>query len=124
MEIRFLVSIAEVDPAAIRFTLEIDGNSFEYKVPVRSQVGVWPGPVPGTAAVTWFERYGGQPRVSFLSPWGWFRLLDAAQVERQSDVRSMLTFQYAGHKSRINLEATSVVNPFSNRDWQHFSCQF
>jgi type VI secretion system protein ImpL len=124
MEIRFHVTIVEADAAAIRFTLEIDGNFFEYRVPVRSAIGTWPGPNPGTAAVTWYEKYGGQPRVSFLSPWAWFRLIDAAREERESDVRSALTFQYSGHRSRVMLEATSVSNPFSNRDWQRFTCQF
>jgi type VI secretion system protein ImpL len=124
LEIRFYVTLAEADSSSIRFVLEIDGNNFEYKVPPRNMVGQWPGPVPGTAAVTWFERYGAQPRVSFLSPWGWFRLIDAAQQEQLSEVKTALTFQQGGHRARVILEAAGLSNPFTNRDWQRFSCQF
>jgi type VI secretion system protein ImpL len=124
MEIRFFVAIAEIDPGAIRFALEIDGNNFEYKPRMQNAVGTWPGPNPGNAAVTWYEKYGAQPRMSFLSPWGWFRLIDAAQKERQSETKTALMFQYGGHTSRVVLEATSLVNPFLNRDWQRFKCEF
>jgi type VI secretion system protein ImpL len=124
MEVRFLVSIAEIDAASIRFVLEIDGNHFEYKPRMQNAVGMWPGPNPGNAAVTWYEKYGGQPRMTFLSPWGWFRLLDAGREERQSETRSAYTFEYGSHRSRIVIEASNILNPFSNRDWQRFKCEF
>jgi type VI secretion system protein ImpL len=123
-EVRFNVTIAEVDSNAIRFFLDIDGNNFEYKNPPRSTLGAWPGPGQniGNAGVTWIERYGAQPRVAFTGPWAWFRLIDAAQVEQQ-DVKLTLTFQQGAHRARVILEPTSIINPFSNRDWQRFSCQ-
>jgi type VI secretion system protein ImpL len=123
LELKFHLTIAESDSSSLRFLLEIDGGGFEYRSPPRSAVGSWPGPVPGTSAVTWFERYGGQPRLPFFGPWSWFRLLDAAQEERESDVRSRFTFLHSGHSARVILEATSVRNPFTNRNWQRFSCE-
>jgi type VI secretion system protein ImpL len=124
LEVRFHVIVSETDANAIRFILEIDGNNFEYRNPPRSTLGSWPGPGQniGNASVTWIERYGAQPRVAFTGPWAWFRLIDAAQVEQQ-DLRSTLTFQQAGHRARVIIEASSIINPFSNRDWQRFSCQ-
>jgi type VI secretion system protein ImpL len=74
--------------------------------------------------VTWIERYGAQPRVAFTGPWAWFRLIDAAQQEQQSEVRTALTFPQGNHRAKVILEATSLINPFTNRDWQRFSCQF
>jgi type VI secretion system protein ImpL len=124
LEIRFLVTLVEADSSSIRFVLEIDGNNFEYKVPPRNMTGAWPGPVLGNAAVTWFERYGAQPRVSFLGPWAWFRLIDAAQQEPQSEVKTALTFVQGNHRAKVVLEASSLLNPFTNRDWQRFACQF
>jgi type VI secretion system protein ImpL len=124
LELRFSLTLAEVDSSAIRFVLEIDGKSFEYRPQVRSSIAVWPGPAGGTAAMTWYERYGGQPRIAFFGPWGWFRLLANGVETRESDVRSSFVFQHAGHRSRIVVEATSVINPFSNRNWQRFTCQF
>jgi type VI secretion system protein ImpL len=90
---------------------------------VRNQLAVWPGPSGATAAATWLERHGGQTRLNFLGPWAWFRLLGAAEEQRESDVRSRYTFEYLGHRSRVVVEAASVNNPFSNRSWQRFSCQ-
>jgi type VI secretion system protein ImpL len=124
LEVRFYLTVTEVDSSTIRFVIEIDGNGVEYRVPLRNTVAVWPGTTTGTAAVTWFERFGGQPRLSYLGPWAWFRLLGTAEEQRESDVRSTLTFQHSGHRSRVLMEATSVRNPFSNRDWQQFSCTF
>jgi type VI secretion system protein ImpL len=72
----------------------------------------------------WEERYGGKPRRAFQGPWAWFRLLESAQEKRESDVRSELSFQLSGHHSRVILEATSVSNPFANRSWQRFRCEF
>jgi type VI secretion system protein ImpL len=122
---KFYVNAAEKDSSAIRFILEVDGQAIEYQPPTRNVIAAWPGPVPGTAAVTWYERYGGQPRLAFLGPWAWFKLLDAAtREEKQSDERSVFVFQQGGHSARVMFEAMSVRNPFTNRDWQKFSCGF
>jgi type VI secretion system protein ImpL len=88
-------------------------------------LGLWPGPTPTTASFTWYERFGGQPRASFTGAWAWFRLIDVAQQERENnDLRTSLTFTMPGHRARVVLEAASIFNPFTNRDWQRFSCQF
>jgi type VI secretion system protein ImpL len=121
---KFHVAIAESDSSSIRLMLEIDGQAIDYRPPARTTVAVWPGPVPGTAAVNWYERYGGQPRLVFFGPWAWFKLLDAAREEKQSDERSVFVFQQGGHSARVMFEAMSVRNPFTNRDWQKFSCAF
>jgi type VI secretion system protein ImpL len=124
LEIRFYLTVLESDTSSIRFLLESDGTGFEYKVPVRNAIGVWPGPTSGTAAVTWFGRYGTDARLAFLGPWALFKLLDAGQEQRESETRFVYVFQHQGHRSRVRLEAMSVLNPFSNRRWQQFRCQF
>jgi type VI secretion system protein ImpL len=123
-ELKFYVTVTEADSSSIRFLLEIDGQGLEYRPPARTVIAVWPGPNSGTAAATWFERYGGQPRLAFLGPWAWFKLLDAAREERETETKSRFVFQQGGHSARILFEAMSVRNPFSNRDWQKFSCSF
>lgn len=126
LEVKFHVSVLEADAGIIRFVLEIDGQGIPYQVPIptRNQFAVWPGPNPGTAAVTWYERHGGQPRKQYLLPWGLFHMLDDARSEPESDTRMRLTFEEQGHKAIVVLEATSVRNPFLNRSWQRFSCAF
>ena len=125
-ELKFHVTLTEMDASSIRFVLDIDGNKFEYKPPPVPSLTTWPGQNPNTASITWYERFGGQPRQPFAGAWAWFRLLDAAaQQEKENDSRTSFTFQMPGHRARIVVEAVSVVsNPFSNRDWRQFSCQY
>ena len=73
----------------------------------------------------WYERFGGQPRLAYTGTWAWFRLIDAAAQEKENDTRTSFTFQAPGHRARIIVEAASIIaNPFSNRDWRQFSCQY
>ena len=123
LELRFEVTILEMSSSARRFILEIDGQPFEYRKPVRGVFASWPGQQGTASAATWYERYGGEPRLPFSGPWSWFRLLAVAQEQRESDTRSRYTFSYSGHLSRVAVEAASINNPFSNRNWQRFRCQ-
>ncbi len=125
LELKFFLTVAEVDPSSIRFVLDIDGNKAEYKPQAPPNVAVWPGTTPTTASVTWYERFGGQPRMPFTGTWAWFRLLDAAQQQRENDTRTAFTFEMPGHRARVIVEASSLINnPFSSRDWRQFSCQY
>jgi type VI secretion system protein ImpL len=125
LELKFHVTITEMDASSIRFVLDIDGNKFEYKPPPVPSLTIWPGQNPNTASITWYERFGGQPRQPFTGAWAWFRLLDAGQAEKENDTRTAFTFQMPGHRARLVVEATSVINnPFSSRDWRQFSCQY
>ncbi|MPY87881.1 MAG: type VI secretion system membrane subunit TssM [Luteitalea sp.] len=122
--VRFTVTIADVDASTTHFALESDGLVFDYRVPPRGIAGVWPGPKPGAAAVVFADGSGTRERTSsFQGPWAWFRLIDAAREERESDVRSALIFQAGGHQARVIVDATSVYNPFAKRDWQRFTCE-
>jgi len=122
--IKFQLTLAEADALSLRFVLEIDTDAFEYRGTPKSFIPSWPGTTPGTASMTWYDRYGGQPKLSYIGPWAWFRLIDVGQQERESDVRFRLTHQSAGHSSRMIIEALNVHNPFLNRNWQRFNCAF
>ena len=123
-ELRFTVTPADLDAAATRFTLEIDGQTFDYRHgPERSWPAVWPGPNPGVAAATFEARSGGGPNnLVFQGPWALFRLIDAAQVRRDTDVRYIVSFQKGEHVGRVKIEAASIRNPLATRDVQQFRC--
>jgi type VI secretion system protein ImpL len=124
-EWRFTVTPAGLDASVTRFTLEIDGQTFDYRHgPERSWPAVWPGPNPGVAAATFEVRTGGDGpnNMVFQGPWAWFRLIDATQVQRETDVRYALSFQKGGHEARVKVEASSIRNPFATRDVQQFRC--
>jgi type VI secretion system protein ImpL len=122
-EVRFRVTPTELDVASTRFLMEVDGQSVEYRHgPERGWPLAWPGQSPGPAAVTFDVRSGGQPNTVFQGPWAWFRLLDGARTDRESDVRYVLTFAKDGHQARVRLEAASIRNPYRNEDLQQFRC--
>jgi type VI secretion system protein ImpL len=121
--LRFTVTLTDLDPSATRFILEIDGQRFDvgHSAPRKNAVA-WPGSSTGEAIATFEDRSGAWPSLKFDSPWAWFRLIDAGQPQRESDLRAALTFQNSGHQVRVIVEAVTIHNPFTTRDWQHFSC--
>ena len=114
-----------VDRRAQRFTLEIDGQTIQYRYDSpRAQSLVWPGPAPGQASLLFEEGAGGGPSRSYQGPWAFFHLLDVGivQPQPQSDVRYQVTFTAGNHNAGMTLEATSVRNPFTHNDLRNFRC--
>jgi len=122
-EQQFTLTPAELDNGTERFILEVDGQSLEYRHGgIRSLPVRWPGPAPGLASVTFEERTGGHPNLSFEGPWAWFRLLDTAVVHAESDVRFTAAFQAGGHQGTVTLEPNSIRNPYQNAPVRQFRC--
>ena len=122
-EARFSISASDLDAGALRFTLEIDGQPFDYRHgPVVAKPMTWPGPNPGRAIATFEERAGTRPNIAAEGPWAWFRLIDQAQVRRETDAVYVVTFDKAGHEARIRVETVSIRNPYGNQILQQFSC--
>jgi type VI secretion system protein ImpL len=121
---RFSVSAVDLDAGAVRFILEVDGQPFEYRHgPVIAKPMAWPGPNPGRAIATFEERTGVRPNVAAEGPWAWFRLIDQAQLQRETDAVYVLTFEKGGHESRLRVESTSIRNPYGNQQvLQQFRC--
>jgi type VI secretion system protein ImpL len=124
VQVNFNVTPLNMDAAVRRFILEVDGQSFVYQHgPERTQPATWPGPKPGTAAATFEDAASGRPNIAFSGPWAWFRLLDAAQIKKESELRYDVTLEKGGYKALVRIEASSVVNPFGPRELQQFRCE-
>jgi type VI secretion system protein ImpL len=122
-EVRFTVTPVQLDAAASKFTLEIDGQSFDYRHgPERSFAAVWPGPAPGVAAFSFEDRGGGRPNQAFEGPWALFRLLDVGNLKVQGDVKYLAEWKAGGHAAQVNIEAASIRNPFAKADLRQFRC--
>jgi type VI secretion system protein ImpL len=121
-EVRFNMTPDSLDANVSRFSLEVDGQTLEYRHgPLQSRSFTWPGAAAGHAAVEF--DVGNLPNVvSFQGPWAWFRALDQAKIQPQSETRFPATFSQAGHTARVLIEATSVRNPFSQNELQSFRC--
>jgi type VI secretion system protein ImpL len=122
-EVHFNIAPTYLDATATRFLLELDGQSVEYRHgPERNSPETWPGPNPGVAAISFEGRTGAHPNLAFQGPWAWFRLLDGAAVQGESDVRYRATFRAGGTEARVIIEAASVHNPFAKSDLRNFRC--
>jgi type VI secretion system protein ImpL len=123
-EARFTLTPDSLDVGATRFTLELDGQTLDYRHgPQQSRPMSWPGASgAGQAAVTFEERTGGGPSVVKQGPWAWFRALEQAQVRRDSDTRVFVTFSAGSHTMRVVLDAASVRNPFVRDELAGFRC--
>jgi type VI secretion system protein ImpL len=122
-EQHFNLTTGDLDAAAVRFTLELDGQSLDYRFgPQRTLPVVWPGPSPGAATVTIEERSGARLNVPYQGPWAWFRLLEAAHLRALSDVRFEATFQLGAHQGSVIVEANSVHNPYLKTELRQFRC--
>ncbi len=121
-QLRFDLLADTLDPSVTRFTLNVDGQSFAYAHgPVQSEPMVWPGSV-GQASFAFDSPRGPIPGSAFQGPWAWFRLLDAAHVERLSGSRMRVTFSAGGKSMRVILQAASVRNPFGRNVAAGFRC--
>lgn len=121
-EVRFNLIADTLDATVTRFSLDVDGQSFEYRHgPVQSRSMKWPG-TAGDASFVFDAPSGPVPGPSRQGPWAWFRLLDQAQIERSSDSRYRVTFRAGGKSMRVILEAASIRNPFARNEAAGFRC--
>jgi type VI secretion system protein ImpL len=123
LEQQFTLTPGDLDAGSTRFTLELDGQTLDYRHgPVRSQPFRWPGPAPGAGAVTFEDKNGSRPLATFQGPWAWFRMLDAATIRQESDVRFIAAFQGNGHQGTVVIEAPSIRNPYRAAGVRGFRC--
>ena len=125
-QLRFTLTPVELDAGAQRFTLEVDGQSLEYRHAAPRPVPMqWPGPKPNLVVATFEERAGGRPNVVFEGPWAWLRFLDVAKPmpDAGSEVRFTLTIGTGGHEAKLLLEVPSRMNPYRQRDVLQFRCE-
>ena len=123
-DVHFNVSPDDLDQDVDRFRLEIDGQSFEYRHgPPRAVSIAWPGGPVGAASASFELRDGSHPESAFQGPWAFFRLLDHAVTQPQSETRFVVTFLNNGKSARVVLEAASIRNPLARHELAHFRCE-
>jgi len=124
-QVRFTVSVIDLQAGATKFRLEIDGKVSEYtRKDPKSFAAVWPGDGPGRAAVSFEGGSAGKANKGLDGPWAWFHLFDMSSPVTESEVRSVLRIAAGGHAVRLRIEAARIDNPFTNRSWQQFRCGF
>jgi type VI secretion system protein ImpL len=121
--VTFTITPSELDDRSRRFVLEIDGQAVEYAHGAPRAVTIkWPGEKVGGAVATFEEHTGSRSPIAFEGAWAWFRLLDAAKLDKESEVRYSLTLASGGHEANLRIDAHSVWNPFRQLGLLKFRC--
>ncbi|MCR8723340.1 type VI secretion system membrane subunit TssM [Frigidibacter sp. ROC022] len=124
--VSFQITPAALDPKAEAVVLEIDGQSitFTHRDGQPSPTGfTWPGSV-GLGRVSLTPPLNGVESVlNKDGPWGWFRLLDSAEVRNTNAAdRKRLIFNVGGRIAIFQLQTSSLVNPFGLAALSKFKC--
>lgn len=124
-QVGFTLSIT-TPPAGIgRLTIEVDGQTYEYKAdqPSAAVAMTWPGPKPGTTRISAWDSAGNPlPVLEYPGEWGWFHALDAAALQRRTETRFGANFGFGAVHANVDIEAASLRNPFADSSVRRFRC--
>lgn len=121
-EARFFLAPEFLDASVVRFSLDVDGQNFEYRHgPQQARPMTWPGQA-GQASFSFDAVSGPIPGVAKQGPWAWFRLLEAGRLERENDSRYRVSFTAGEKTMRLRLDAASSRNPFGLDALAGFRC--
>lgn len=124
--VEFSLKPLYLDNHVSQFLLEINGQTISYRHgPIRANDMIWPGnKIDGVVRIVFTPPDGGRPTsLSKSGAWGWFKMLDAMQVDSTSSSNIYeITFEIHGSKAKYELKANSVENPFSIQDLELFEC--
>nr|WP_321981915.1 type VI secretion system membrane subunit TssM [uncultured Cohaesibacter sp.] len=124
--ITFDMTPVALDPNVEQVTVEIDGQPVIYAHgPPEVTPITWPGqngPRRNRVAFT-PSQAGIKNDIQRDGPWGWFRLLDAAEIRRTNVTdRNSVIFNLGGRIAIFQIRAGSALNPFTISALKDFSC--
>jgi type VI secretion system protein ImpL len=123
-QVDFSVADPQLDTGIGRLTIEVDGQAFTYQPGGATRMAMkWPGPKPGLATVSAWDTAGNLlSTFSYQGDWAFFHALQAAHLQKQSDLRYLATFDFGGHVAKVVILAGNLRNPFLNTAVQRFRC--
>ncbi len=126
ISLSFQIKPEALDPAAESVQLEVDGQIVGYshrEGQPRPVAVTWPGSV-GLARVAFQPAtQNSASQISREGPWGFFRLLDAAQIRRTDAAdRKRVIFSVGGRVAIFQLQSPTVLDPFALPALANFTC--
>ncbi len=124
--VQFSITPTTLDPGAAQVSLQLGALAVSYAhgPPVPTQIS-WPG-ADGmqTARLIITPAAGGSPaEIDASGPWALFRLFaQGSLMQAGSSDQYTLTFSQGGHTAGFNIEAGSVLNPFTPGVLENFRC--
>ncbi|WP_277183886.1 type VI secretion system membrane subunit TssM [Caballeronia sp. BR00000012568055] len=126
MSIRFRVKALSFDPAVTQVNLDIDGQQVGLKSDtLQSMLLQWPSGKNTGRASAQFDPPAPMDSAALdaSGPWALLHLLDAGRLAATAQPdRYTLTLDSAGRKAVLELDATSVINPFRRAPLEQFRC--
>ncbi|MFK2853226.1 type VI secretion system membrane subunit TssM [Dyella humi] len=123
-EVDFTLAAPSLDPGIGKLSVTIDGQKFEYQAGGTSTAGMkWPGPQPGHVTISAWDTSGNLlSTFDYQGDWAFFHAMQAANLQRQSDLRYLANFNFGGHVAKVMIQADNLKNPFLNTTVQRFRC--
>nr|WP_225561537.1 type VI secretion system membrane subunit TssM [Rhodanobacter sp. DHB23] len=123
-EVDFTVTAPQLDAGIAKLEFDVDGQKFAYQPGAASSMAMkWPGPQPGHVTVSAWDASGTLlSTFDYQGDWAFFRALQAANLQKQSDLRFLASFNFGGHVAKLVIQAGNLKNPFLNTEVQRFRC--
>ena len=123
-EVDFTLLTPVLDPKIGKLVVSIDGQKYEYTPGGPTNVTMkWPGPTPGTVSISAYDTSGALlTTFDYHGDWAFFRALQAANLQKQSDLRFVASFNFGGHIAKLTIQANNIKNPFLSNALQTFRC--
>ena len=124
--VSFQITPEALDPKATSVKLEIDGTAVEFSQgqgqPAPAAVQ-WPGAAGFARVVFEPASQSTESQLRRDGPWGWFRLLDAAEIRRTNvSDKQRVIFNIGGRIAIFQMQSGSSINPFALPSLGKFSC--
>jgi type VI secretion system protein ImpL len=123
-EVDFTLLTPVLDAGIGKLAIDIDGQKYEYQAGGPTNVTMkWPGPQPGRVSISAYDTAGNLlTTFDYRGDWAFFRALQAASLQKQSDLRFVASFNFGGHVAKVTLQANNLKNPFLSNALSSFRC--
>ncbi|GJD50506.1 hypothetical protein OPKNFCMD_3249 [Methylobacterium crusticola] len=121
--VSFAVTPLDLDPGAMRVTLDIDGQSLTYQYgPQQSVAMQWPGTSAGVRVGFGANEPGEPSFVTVNGSWALFRFLGTRSLRRTAGNTFSFAFHLGARTASFSLQPTTVDNPFNQNATAGFRC--
>ncbi|MGH8146967.1 MAG: type VI secretion system membrane subunit TssM, partial [Rhodanobacteraceae bacterium] len=123
-QVDFSVADPQLGAGIGKFMIDVDGQKFTYQPGSATRMAMkWPGPKPALVTVSAWDTSGNLlSTFSYPGDWAFFHALQAAHLQKQSDLRYLASFNFGGHIAKVTILAGSLQNPFLNTAVRRFRC--
>jgi len=123
-EVDFTVQAPLLDSGIGKLEFDVDGQKFTYQPGGATSMAMkWPGPQPGHVTISAWDSSGTLlSTFDYQGDWAFFRALQAAHLQKQSDLSFLASFNFGGKTAKLTIQASNLKNPFLNTEVQRFRC--